>query len=87
MKHAGAIRVTCLQVLVRLFEYSCSPVRVAIAAQDMPNAVRQNELEQCFELSAISKRQTVRVFATSAENGVGLQEGFTWICDQLKKKK
>jgi ADP-ribosylation factor-like protein 1 len=54
--------------------------------QDMPEALSTAEIAQQLGLdSIVDKKWTI--IATSALQGTGLKEGFTWISEQLDERK
>lgn len=67
-----------------MYDWTMGLVR---CAQDVREAISAKDIEERFDLGRIQKRQLLQVFPTSAETGDGLQEGFTWITDQINKRK
>lgn len=59
------------------------PVLVLANKQDMPGAMNYDEIYKGLGLDAITNRPW-SMFKTSAMDGSGLQEAFTWLTDTLK---
>ncbi|MFW9990660.1 MAG: ADP-ribosylation factor family protein [Candidatus Odinarchaeota archaeon] len=58
--------------------------------QDLPTAVTAEELLERFNMTTIlaeNNIQTLRIFATSAKSGEGINESFTWMATQLTGQK
>lgn len=54
--------------------------------QDLPTAMKVEEVSEKLGLSNIKNRQWT-IFKTSAIKGEGLYEGLNWLCDVIKSNK
>eukprot|EP00173_Palmaria_palmata_P003693 Plantae.Rhodophyta-Palmaria_palmata.ctg39530.p1 GENE.Plantae.Rhodophyta-Palmaria_palmata.ctg39530~~Plantae.Rhodophyta-Palmaria_palmata.ctg39530.p1 ORF type:complete len:183 (-),score=37.25 Plantae.Rhodophyta-Palmaria_palmata.ctg39530:25-573(-) len=75
-----------LMNIVEEEELKSACVCVFANKQDMPEALSTAEIAQQLGLDSITDKKWT-IIATSAMQGTGLKEGFSWISEQLDEKK
>jgi small GTP-binding protein len=75
-----------LTKLLREEELTGVPLIVLANKQDLPDAMRPEEIGQQLALSEIKDRAWT-IVPTSATDGRGIREGFDWLSDRIETKK
>lgn len=63
-----------------------SPILVLANKQDLPDALRVQEIAEALRLSAIPTRPC-HIQGTSSHTGDGLQEGLDWLCEAIRQQR
>jgi small GTP-binding protein len=80
---------TCGEELAQLLreeELERVPLIILANKQDLPDAMRPDEISQQLALSQIQNRSWT-ILATSATDGNGVREGFDWLSERIEAGK